>query len=173
MKNPSNWIYLLLISGLLACGNPDKETVNKLADRYLKARIKGDFATAALLISPESRENLAELEALSTEFLEEEQTEYKFAIQSLDIKGDSAEVHYQIEGQGIEALHLLKQAAEWKISLSDLEVPDAFILYQDLLGLESLDTITAEQAELDAMLLNEELDEDGLLDSLIREDEPQ
>ena len=151
------FFYLILAGFLLltAC-TPDEAPVRETADAYLTARLKGDFVAMAEYVDKESADRLEDLELLViTESSEDFTAEY--TIDDIIFETGKAHVVYTLVGFGQDTLELLQREASWKIDLSsNSAVPDAGVLWQELRGLEEIDTTQRELKALDRILLEED-----------------
>lgn len=151
------YTYLLLsvVSLLCAC-TPDEGPVKVAADAYLHARLNGDFVRMAEHVDEASADRLEDLELLVlTEATEDFAAEY--SIDKVLFVDGNALVVYTLIGFGQDTLEMVKRGESWKIDLSSSSaVPDAGVLWQELRGLEEIDTTQRELRALDRMLLEED-----------------
>lgn len=140
---------------MTACA-PDETPVRETADAYLSARLSGDFVAMADYVDAESADRLEDLELLVlTEATEDFVAEY--TIDQVIFEEAKAHVVYTLVGFGQDTLELLKRDATWKVDLSsNSAVPDAGVLWQELRGLEEIDTTQRELKALDRILLEED-----------------
>lgn len=149
-------ILLLSITGMITACSPDETPVRQTADAYLAARLEGDFQLMADYVDTESADRLEDLELLVlTEASEDFVAEY--TIDRILFEGGKAHVVYTLVGFGQDTLELLKRDESWKVDLSsNSAVPDAGVLWQELRGLEEIDTTQRELKALDRILLEED-----------------
>lgn len=152
--------WIISIGVLLsACGN-EVESIREAAHKYLEARLSGEFEVAEAYVSEESIPLLMELEDMTKEMGTIGEVEMVFNILEVAQKGKRAQVSYQIQGLGVETLEVAQLDNEWEVVLSTQSIPDAGLLMMELIHLEQEDNILIGKEALDAILIQEELDDE-------------
>ncbi len=109
-------LLLAVTTVFYACGG-GKNDPKAVAQDFLDALQKQDYAAAKKLATPESEEMLSTLESLSDMGGDAAKTEPK-KVEISDVKedGDNATVTYSVEGEeGDQSLELTKVDGEWKV----------------------------------------------------------
>ncbi|MEO1448394.1 MAG: hypothetical protein AAFV07_02640 [Bacteroidota bacterium] len=159
-------VATLFLLGVLACAcQPDHDAPREIAHKYLKARLDQKFGEASQYLSQESVEHFLALEALSLEF--EPLTSPSYRIISVDQKGAEAQVTYQINGTDQDQLELVRKDTHWMVQLTELSIPDAGLLYQELKSLEQEEAQDLDLEDLHKLILEDE--EVGLADIIASE----
>lgn len=152
--------HSLLLLGILFVSvfgcKKDEAPIRENAQAYLSARLAGDFATSAKYVDEASVDRLEDLELLVlTESTEDFVGE--FTIDEVVFDRKKTLVVYTLRGYGQDTLEMIPSGEEWKVDLSSHSaVPDAGVLWQELMELEISDTTQKEIRALDRVLLNED-----------------
>lgn len=152
-----NSVLILSTLVVIAFGCKNEEApIRKTAQSYLTARLSGDFATAAQYVDVASVDRLEDLELLVlTESTEDFVGE--FSIDKVVFGKNKTLVVYTLRGYGQDTLEMIPSGEEWKVDLSsNSAVPDAGVLWQELMELEESDTTQKEIKALDRVLFEED-----------------
>jgi len=154
MRN-SVLILLTLIVTTFGC-KKEEAPIRETAQAYLSARLSSDFATAAQYVDEASVDRLEDLELLVlTESTEDFVGE--FTIDEVVFSQQKTLVVYTLRGYGQDTLEMIPSGEEWKVDLSsNSAVPDAGVLWQELIDLEISDTTQKEIKALDRALFEED-----------------
>lgn len=148
-------ILLTLVVTAFGC-KKDEAPIRETAQAYLTARLSSDFATAAQYVDEVSVDRLEDLELLVlTESTEDFVAE--FTIDEVVFAREKTLVVYTLRGYGQDTLEMIPSGEEWKVDLSShAAVPDAGVLWQELVELEVSDTTQKEVRALDRALFEED-----------------
>ncbi|MEM6342596.1 MAG: hypothetical protein AAF927_01905 [Bacteroidota bacterium] len=148
--------YFLLTLIILSACQSSEENVRQAAKKYLDARLNDDFSRAMLCVSPDSYEALEDLASMAIDTPPADGA-MQYRITEITVNGDTAKVAYELENYfSTEFLKLEKTGETWLIKLGLNDIPDPAMLARDLTIMESEDTITKLQRELDKLLLEED-----------------
>ncbi|MEM7372413.1 MAG: hypothetical protein AAF587_27585 [Bacteroidota bacterium] len=155
------WVFLLVLSIFaMGCNGSKINTIREVAHKYLAFRLNGDFESARGYVTQTSQELLNELEEFSEEYELDQEDELNYLIVRVDDQGSSATVYYSLEGYGEEKLLMTREQGNWKVVLNQLSFPDAGLLMMELHGLEMEDSSDIDKEALDALLMQEGLEDE-------------
>lgn len=150
-------LLILCILTISAFGcEQDEAPIRETAQDYLTARLSSDFVTAAEYVDEASVDRLEDLELLVlTESTEDFVGE--FTIDEVVFARQKTLVVYTLRGYGQDTLEMISVGESWKVDLSsNSAVPDAGVLWQELIELEVSDTTQKEVKALDRALFEED-----------------
>jgi len=111
-------LALICVSlSITACGSSGPKAA---AQSFFKAFASLDFETARAVCTEEGKASLSFLEAVASGMSVEDKAEftkrYSVTITKVDVKGDTAIVHYTMpNAEGDQAIDLVKESGQWKV----------------------------------------------------------
>lgn len=163
---PRQCLWLLAV-GLLSCQS-ETAPVQVVAQRYLEARLAGDFAAAGQFVHPASLDLFHDLKTLHDRSAAGlPPVAFSLTEVSILTPQQEAVATYYLPGYGQDQLSLRKAPQGWRIHLSPHAVPDAGLLMGELQRLEYDNyPVAYDQESLDLLLMQDEGEEWSVLTGL-------
>ena len=117
MKKVFAFALMCAALALTACGSSGPKAA---AQSFFTAFAALDFESARAVCTEEGKASLSFLEAVSSGMSGEDKAEftkrYSVSITKVDVKGDTAVVHYAMpNGEGEQTIDLVKENGQWKV----------------------------------------------------------